>query len=112
MSLLAAWVVHRIYPYADCCCPQLDPGGFDHFDPPHHQDHHVGLGQDGRGVCCLAVHDGGGGIAVHEEHGNGQSHQVGLSHRGGVLATELDAAPIKKLGAPLGGAHLVEGEGG
>ena len=56
--------------------------------------------------------DGDGGVAVHEEHRDGKSDEVGPADDDGVLALELYAAPVQQLDAPLRSAGDVEGDGG
>mmetsp|Transcript_4723 Transcript_4723/g.13361 ORF Transcript_4723/g.13361 Transcript_4723/m.13361 type:complete len:220 (+) Transcript_4723:1643-2302(+) len=56
--------------------------------------------------------DGDGGIAMHEEHGDGKADEVGPADDHGVLALEVDATAVQKLDASLRSAGNVEGNRG
>ena len=111
VSTLGAGIVDAVDADVDDDGTLLDPVALDHLGPSDGGHDDVGVLDDAGNVVRLAVDDGNGGIAMHEEHGHGQTDEVGPADYYGVLALELDAAAVQQFDATLGSAGNVEGNG-
>mmetsp|Transcript_15525 Transcript_15525/g.33698 ORF Transcript_15525/g.33698 Transcript_15525/m.33698 type:complete len:222 (-) Transcript_15525:405-1070(-) len=109
VALLAAGVIHGVDAHVNDCCPGLDPRALHHLGLTACSNHNVRLSADLLSVGCPGVHHGDGGIAVLEQQGRWQAHDVGAAHHHGPLAGNGDLVALQQLNAALGCAGHEQG---